>query len=628
MTDAMNVVKVTSRTRRWQLGRPTVGAAALARLREMQEATDDLRKHPKTSEEVLVVSTGPLVPGLTAGLLPEGLSPSALLARLRPPTVLALDLSRPIGDDPSTPPAVRMLRQQGPELREVLEALEEAARDPRVVLLVARVDAPAASWAHAQELHAAVTAFRASGKRAIANAQSFGEAGPGTLAYLVASAFDEIHLQPTGEVAATGVAMTQPFVAELLERWDVTAQFGHRHEYKNAPNLYTEREFTEPHREAMDRIVASMHEQLVDAVASGRGLDPERVRTLLDDAPLDASAALEAGLIDRLAYRDETIADAKQRAGDAAVLVPFATYLQGVKRRSMRRRGRPKIALIHGHGGIQVGRSRRGMAGAVMGSDTVSLGFSQALRDDDVEAIVFRVDSPGGSVVGSDAIARSVVRAREAGKPVVVTMGAMAGSGGYWVSMDADRIVAAPGTITGSIGVVYGKLVTRELFRRIGVTFDEVKRGENALMLSSMEPFTEEQWRYVERFLDQVYDLFVDRVAEGRGLDRDRVHEVAKGRIWTGADALDHDLVDALGGYTEAFAAARELAGITPDAPLKVDVLPHLPLPERLGLKPISGEDEVATLAREAAALVRAVRGARGGQAVSPTWVTDLTRPR
>jgi protease IV len=544
---------------------------------------------------------------------------------LRPPQVLALDLSRPVTDVPPSSPLTRLAAARRPALRDVLDALEVAAGDPRVHALVARVDAPAESWSHAQELRGAVEAFRASGRPAIAHAQSFSEAGDATLAYLVATGFDEIHLQPTGEVGVTGVALVQPFVADLLEKIDVVPDIDHRHEYKTAKNVLTERAFTEAHRESHDRIVASLHDQLLDAIAGGRGLPRERVAGLLDRAPQMAREAREHGLVDRLAYRDQTVAAARERAGEGARLVPLARYRPVVRRRQWRP-GRPTVALVHGHGGIKVGASRRSLAGATMGADTVVSGFQQALRDDRVRAVVFRVESPGGSAVASDAIWRAVERAREAGKPVVVSMGGVAGSGGYWVSMGADRIVASGGTLTGSIGVVYGKLVVRGLRERLGITTDEVHRGVNALMHSGEQPFTEAQRTQVGEFLDRVYDQFVDRVAEGRGLDRDRVHEIARGRVWTGADALERGLVDELGGYREAFAAARRLAGLAPDARVRVQVLPRTSLAERLGVSPPTGEEATALIA-ELSPLVRAVRGGGRDEARMPVWAEPTARP-
>jgi protease IV len=535
-----------------------------------------------------------------------------------PPTgVLALDLSRPVTDTPDGSPLARLVAARRPPLRDVLEALEVAARDRRIRAVVARVDAPASSWAHAQELHGAIGAFRASGKPAVAHAQSFSEAGDPILAYLVATAFDEIHLQPTGEVGVTGVAMIQPFVADLLDKLDLTAQFDHRHEYKSATNLLTERGFTTAHREASDRIVESLHGQLLDAIVAGRGRSRARAAELVDRAPLSAAEALAHGLVDRLCYRDETVAAAKDLAGARAQLVPLGSYQAVVRRRRWSLRRRPVVALVHGYGGIQVGRSRRSVDGTVMGADSVTAGFQQALRDDRVRAVVFRVESPGGSAVASDAIWRAVARVRAAGKPVVVSMGGVAGSGGYWVSMGADRIIASPGTLTGSIGVVYGKLVVRGLLSRVGITTDEVHRGANALMRSSDEPYTDAQWAQVGEFLDRVYTQFVDKVAEGRGLSREHVHGVARGRVWTGADAAARGLVDQLGGYREAYAAARELMGVRADTRLRVRVLPRTRWTERLGLRPPAG-DEAGALLSALATLARTVRGGRGGEARMP----------
>jgi protease IV len=545
---------------------------------------------------------------------------------MRPPGVLAVDLSRPVTDAPPVDLLSAVTAARRPALRDLLELLDEAARDRRIHALVARVDAPAASWAHAQELHGAIRAFRASGKPAVAHAQSFSEAGDPILAYLVATAFDEIHLQPTGEVGVTGVAMIQPFVADLLDKLDVTAQFDHRHEFKSAKNVLTERRFTDAHREADDRIVASLGDQLVDAIATGRGLARERVAQLIDRAPLLAEDALELGLVDRLAYRDETVTAVERRVGPHARLVPVQRYRTVVRRRRWHLGRRPAVALIHGHGAIQVGRARRSLMGPVMGADSVAGGFQQAIRDERVRAVVFRVESPGGSAVASDAIWRAVARSREAGKPVVVSMGGVAGSGGYWISMGADRIVASPGTLTGSIGVVYGKLVVRRLRERFGITTDEVHRGANALMRSSDQPYSDAQWEQVGALLDRIYAQFVDKVAAGRGLDRAHVHAVARGRVWTGADARDHGLVDTLGGYREAFAAARQLAGIAPAARIRIRVLPRVTLAERLGVRPVAGDDATALLG-ELVATIRRVWSSEAGTVRVPPSSERLARP-
>lgn len=545
---------------------------------------------------------------------------------VRPPLVLAVDLSTPVADQPTDNPLARLRAARRPQLRELIEALADAGEDDRVRGLLVRVDHPAESWAHAEEVREGVAAFRRGGKRAVAHAQSFGEAGDATLAYYVATAFDEIHLQPSGQVGMTGLAAEVPFVADLLDKLDVETEVATRHEYKTAANHLTEHGFTEAHRETVDRVVASRHEQLVAAVAAGRGVDEERAAALVDGGPQRGAEALDAGLVDRLAYRDETVADVKASVEAGARLVSPGAY-RSARAKRLRPRRRATVALVHGHGPVHVGRSRRSVLRTTMGADTVVTGFQQAIRDRRVRAVVFRVDSPGGSAVASDAIWRAVVRAREAGKPVVVTMGAVAGSGGYWISVGADRIVAAPGTLTGSIGVVSGKLVTRRLRQRLGITTDEVHRGAFALMRSSNQPFTEQHWQRLNAHLDGIYGEFVDKVATDRGLPSERVDELARGRVWTGADAAAHGLVDDCGGYQTALTAARRLAGLGPAAPVRLRTLPRQPLPVRLGLRRPEPEDARAlvTAARDA---LQAAGLLDTGAARMPGWTSSSTSER
>lgn len=513
-----------------------------------------------------------------------------LLRRCRRGLVLALDLSRPVTDRADTGVLSRLVNGGELRLLDVLEAVDQASRDPAIVAMVARVDAPARSWAHAQELHAAVRFFRDRGKATTAHAQSFGEAGDGTLAYLVACAFDEIHLQPSGELAMLGVSQVTPFVAELLERLAVRAEFDHREEFKTATKIFTERGFTDAHRQSAEAVVASLHAQLLDAVATTRNLTTEQVADLVDRAPLLAARAHEAGLVDRLTYRDQSVAAATKAAGPRAQLVTLDRYLRRAARRRRLRPSRATVALVHAQGAIQLGRGRRATPGPVLGSDTMSLALEQARRDRRVRAIVLRIDSPGGSAAASDAIWRAVVRTRESGTPVVVSMGSVAASGGYWIALGADRIVASPGTLTGSIGVVYGKFSLDRLGARLGINPEVVQRGDNALLLSSTQPFTPEQHVKLAETLDDIYVRFTERVRTARGLDAVQVDRAARGRVWTAADAVAFGLVDDLGGYQRAFSLVRELIGLPQTAQLRVQVLPHTSLLERLGLRPPPGE--------------------------------------
>jgi protease IV len=511
------------------------------------------------------------------------------------PLLLELDLTEPLVEVAPPDPVGRVLTRRRGSLREVLDGLRRAANDSAVRAVIAKIGGWHMTLARAQELRDAIAQFRGRGKRTVAWAETFGEFGAETIPYYLASGFDQIWLQPSGNLGLTGVSTEVVFLRNALRKAGVTPQFGQRHEYKSAANLFTEQGFTPAHRENIERLVASMMEQVVNGVATARQLRPEDVRAAIDRAPLTAAEALDAGLVDRLGYRDEVYAAVRGEVGEQSQLRFVARYAKAspAKRaaRSVVRRARPSVALVYGLGAVLPGRSRRGVFGQVMGSSTVSAAIRAAVEDDDVKAIVFRVDSSGGSYVASDAIWRETVLARRAGKPLVVSMGALAASGGYFVSMAADAIVAQPGTLTGSIGVVAGKPVFVDLLDRLGIGYDAVVEGEHARMYSTRAPFSERDWELVNRWLDHVYADFTAKVAECRGLSRGQVDAVARGRIWTGADAQRNGLVDELGGLDAALDLARRRAGLPPDAP--VHVFPKVSPIDRVR-PPASSQDKAA----------------------------------
>ncbi|HTV13005.1 MAG TPA: signal peptide peptidase SppA [Acidimicrobiales bacterium] len=523
---------------------------------------------------------------------------SQLFRRQAAPLLLELDLAQPLLEERPATAQARYQARRRLVLPTVVEGLRQAAGDPRVCGVLAKVGARRMGFAQAQELRGAITAFRNSGKPAVAWCETFGEMAAATLPYYLASAFDEIWVQPSGEVGFVGVSVSSVFVAESLEKIGARAQVGARHEYKNAPNMFTERGFTAAHREALEKVVASLAGQVVNGVAEGRRLPVEAVRDLVDRAPLAAEDARQGKLIDKLGYRDQVYASALEpRKGATPQLLFLQRYHrhEPVPKRLVRvvDRHRPVVALVNGVGTIRLGRSGRGPS-AAMGSDTVCAALRAAGKDARVRAVVFRVNSPGGSYVASDAIWREVVRLREAGKPVIVSMGDVAASGGYFVSAPADLIVAQPGTITGSIGVFGGKLSAGPLFARLGIGHASVREGLHARMMSAFDEFTEEELQVLSRWLDSVYDDFVAKVAAGRSMPADAVHEVAKGRVWTGADARERGLVDELGGLERAAAVARQRGGLRPDAELVR--YPQIPVPARLR-PPRSSEDPQAALA-------------------------------
>jgi protease IV len=472
-------------------------------------------------------------------------------------------------------------------LREAVSALHRAAEDPRVAGLIARVQLPAAAAGPVQELREATAAFTAV-KPSLAWAETY----PGTLSYYLASAFGEVWMQPSGTVGLIGFATNALFLRDALDKAGIEAQFVARGEYKSAANLFTQDRYTDAHREADTRLLESLRGQVWQAIAESRNIGQDALDGLADQAPLLRDIAVESGLIDRVGFRDEAYAriaelvgakDISPDSGDAdGDDAPSRLYLSryaratgpgGPARPSIPGRG-PKstIAVVTVAGPIVSGRggSRLPFGSSNAGGDTIAAALREAAHDDSVSAIVLRVDSPGGSVTASETIWREVKKARERGKPVVASMGAVAASGGYYVSMCADAIVANPGTITGSIGVVTGKLVARDLKDRLGVGSDAVRTNANADAWSVNAPFTPEQHAQVEAEADLFYSDFVQRVAQGRHLSVEAVEAVARGRVWTGADALDHGLVDELGGLQAAVRRAKVLAGLDEDAKVRL----------------------------------------------------------
>jgi protease-4 len=489
-------------------------------------------------------------------------------------TILELDLERSFSEAAPGDPIQKLLGGGDATLADVVATLERAADDDRVVGLVARVGAGGYGMAATQELRDAVQAFRATGKFAVAFAETFGEFDAGNQGYYLATAFDEIWLQPSGDVGLGGLLAQTRFLRGTLDLLDVDVRMDHRHEYKNALNTYTERSYTPAHREALGAVLQSMHGQLVRGIADGRQLDRAAVSALIDRGPFLGPEAAQERLVDHLGYRDEVYAAIKQRAGHGAELLYADKYLE--------RAGRPhtrgaRVAVVYGVGPVTRGANSFDPlfgGGATMGSNTVAGALREAIDDPEVKAIVFRVDSPGGSYVASDTIWRETVRAKQQGKPVIVSMGNVAGSGGYFVAMDAAKIVAQPGTITGSIGVLGGKLLTRKLFDRIGITYDQIKTGANADMFSDLDDYSAHGWQRFQAWLDRVYVDFTTKVANGRGLPLARVQEIARGRIWSGEEAKAIGLVDELGGWPVALRLAREAAGLPVDAPIELRTYP------------------------------------------------------
>jgi protease-4 len=522
-------------------------------------------------------------------LLVGGLRPS--VTPLPGNILLTVDLTRELPEGPSEEPLLRLLVGNKPTLRDVLDGIEAAGDDQRIKGLIARVGDDENGLAKVQEVRDAIAAFRSKGKFALAFADSFGEFGPGTRPYYLATAFDEIWLQPLGNVGLTGLYADSPFLRGTLDLLGIVPEFDHREEFKTAMNLLTETKMTPAHREEVEALLTSVAGQIVRGIAQGRKLSEVEVRDLIDRGPLLAEEAVAAKLVDRLGYRDEVLAHARVRGGSGAELVSLSNYLD--------RAGRPHsegstIALIYGTG--LVVRSGDGGANPVTGSNAMAAtamtrAFRAAVRDPAVRAILFRIDSPGGSAVASESIWREVVFARERGKPVIVSMGDVAGSGGYYVAAAADKIVAEPATLTGSIGVLAGKLVIADLLKKVGVSTDSAQIGANAAMFSPTAEFSERAHNRLEAFLDETYKGFKDHVATGRHMTQEEVEAVAKGRVWSGEDAKARGLVDELGGSAVALRLAKQAANLPPEAPVTLTVFPREETLPELIYNRLTGKD-------------------------------------
>jgi protease-4 len=459
-----------------------------------------------------------------------------------------------------------LLGQRPVTMHDLWENLRKAKVDGRIQAVVLRLGLLECDWAKANEVREAVLDFRRSGKKAYA---LIDEAPDFDLEYFVATGCDRIILQPLGWLGLDGIGGYVPFLKGFFDKVGIEAQFEHIAQFKTAANMFTEKGFTPAQREETESIYGDLFDQYVAAAAKARDKTEDEYRALLDKTSFLGDRAKADGLVDDCLYEDEFQA-LLRRDGGAIAPVPFDVYTRIVPSSVGLETGPHTVALIYAVGMIVTG----GGAPQLMGASTVSGWIRRARMDPLVKAIVLRIDSPGGSSVGSDIIWREVLLAKEA-KPVIVSMSDVAGSGGYWIALPATKIVAQPQTLTGSIGVLAGKFSVEGLMAKLGVTADRVAFGAHADEYSLFRPFTEDELKSLYEDLLWTYGQFLTRAADGRGLTRDEVEAVAKGRVWTGRQAKDRKLVDDLGGLTMAIGLAKKEAGIDADEEVRLDVWPR-----------------------------------------------------
>ena len=458
----------------------------------------------------------------------------------------------------------------GPTVRSVTDSLRKAKVDDRIsgVILKPQIG-PRLLWGKLQEIRDAVADYRESGKPIAA----FLEYG-GAEDYYLASAADKVYLMPGSPLEVVGRAQYEMFFRNALDKVGTYPDVLAAGDYKTAANQYTETTMTPAHREMAESLNRDLYEQMVEGIAESRGLTGDEVRRLVDEGPFLPEDALAAGLVDGLAYADEVKDRQPFDAADGRE-ISDSDYRQ-VGLRSVGLNQGERIALIYAVGAINSGSSSFDVLnGEVLGSDTLTSAIRSAREDDSVRAIVLRIDSPGGSAIASDVIWREVGLARESGKPIVASMSDLGASGGYYIAMGADAIVAQPATLTGSIGVVFGKFTTGGTYEKLGVGIEPVSEGRFAEIYSPVTRFSEAERAKVQEHVDAIYEQFVTKAAEGRQTTRDRLHEVAQGRVWTGRQALEHGLIDEVGGLGRAIALAKEKAGIDPGDEVELVIYPR-----------------------------------------------------
>ena len=475
-------------------------------------------------------------------------------------SLLTLDLRTAIADSASRPPFP--LQARPVTMMDLVFALDAAGRDQRIKGLLMRLGS-GMSVAQAEELTQALARFKAHGKFVIA--QTTGFQGPGLGDYLAASAADEIWVQPKSDFSVSGAGAGEFFLRGLIDKVHAVPQMVKRVEYKSAADTFMEKTMTAPDREQLTQVMQSWYDAALDEIGRARHLTRTQLQAVFEASPQFAEDAKTKGLLDRIGYDDDALAAALGRAGAGAKALKMSDYIKS--RDAVPAVASANVAVIEAAGEIADGTASTSLINTSAGiaSDDMSEAIRQATRDKDIKVILLRVDSPGGSVTASDQILDAVKKAQKAGKPVVVSMAGLAASGGYYISASADRIVAEPGTLTGSIGVLTGKVTFAGTADMVGARMDEVAIGKNTLIDSPVTPYTPDQLAAVNHEADVIYGDFLQKVASGRHLQLAQVAEVAKGRVWTGADAAAHGLVNQLGGFWTAAAVAAQLGKLAPD---------------------------------------------------------------
>ena len=486
--------------------------------------------------------------------------------------VLSLDLREKLTDQSPDDPFA-FLSGKSLSTMDIIQSLHAAKDDGKVKAVLIRLPEGGMHPAAAEEIRNAIKDFRSSGKMVYAHSQGLYPDALVVASYMVGASASEFWMQPRASFQVTGISTETMFFKRAFDKYGVKPQFEQRYEFKNAVNPYLNDDFTPAHREATLSWMNSFYDSMIRDVAIDHHTDAGAVRRALEGGPYNADKAKALGLITKVGQEHDIETLALNKAGDNAKLVDIRDYDRSLTPDT----SGSAIAVINGEGAIMTGHGSSGFSRqSDMKSDDVAAAIYEAAKDESVKAIVFRVSSPGGSDTASEQISNALKDAQKAGKPVVISMGEYAASGGYWISAGANAIVANPSTLTGSIGVYGGKMAIGDALGRFGIDLRSIGVGsEFAGAYGSSKPFTAAQRAAFSAQIDEIYDAFVNHVAEGRHLKPERVREIAKGHVWTGEQALKLGLVDQLGGFYDAVARAKKLAKLDDKADIHLVEYPH-----------------------------------------------------
>ncbi|HEV8385422.1 MAG TPA: signal peptide peptidase SppA [Candidatus Acidoferrales bacterium] len=491
---------------------------------------------------------------------------SALSGRLQKNSVLLIELNGPIAEQKPQGIFAQLFGPRVTVLHDVTDAIDTAKNDDKIAGLVVKITNPEMGWAKIQEIRQHILTFRKSNKPSICYLHSDLIMNR---QYYLATACDQVWMVPTAPLGLTGLMTQSLFLRGTLDKLHIYPDMYGIDEYKTARNQYTEKKYTPWHKEMAESLMRSTYDNYVSDTAEARKIDKAWFEKCLQEGPFTTRDALERKLVEKVAHWDEVHQFFRDKV-QAWRPVELGRYVK----EQVPNMGMEKIAVVHATGVIIVGQSDSDTDGNIMGSESVTADLRLAREDDSIKAIVLRVDSPGGSAVASEIIRREVQLAQKK-KPVVVSMSDVAASGGYWIAMSANKIVADPGTLTGSIGVVFGKFNISGLYGLLGLSTDQLTTSENATFLSETQSFSPAQRETVMRFMREIYNNFTTGVAEGRKMKVEDVDKIGRGRVWTGVQGKGNGLVDEVGGFDRALKAAQELAKLDPSQPVKIVRFPE-----------------------------------------------------